>query len=83
MKKGQGTKSKGRMPWHREPTKDVVSCEKPRGAASKHRSVDVRMGKPTQGEPCVSNHESIVVGRETGGTETSKYPKEEKETSIP
>jgi hypothetical protein len=45
--------------------------------------VDVRMGKPTQGEPCVSMRESIAHGRETGGTETSKYPKEKKETSIP
>jgi hypothetical protein len=41
------------------------------------------MGKPTQGEPCVSMREFIAHGRETGGTETSKYPKEKKETSIP
>ena len=31
------------MPWHWEPTKDVVSCEKPGGAANKHRSRDIRM----------------------------------------
>ena len=33
---GQATKGAGRMPWHQEPTKDVISCEKPRGAANKH-----------------------------------------------
>jgi hypothetical protein len=30
-----------------EPKKDVVSCEKPRGAANRQRSGDIRMGKPT------------------------------------
>ncbi len=34
------------MPWLSETTKDVVSCEKLRGAANEHRSVDVRMGQP-------------------------------------
>ena len=28
-------------------------------------------------------HEYIVYGRETWGTETSKYPQEKKENSIP
>ena len=40
---GQAIKSVGRMTWHQEPKKDVTSCEKLRGAASRHRSVDVRM----------------------------------------
>ena len=31
---GQANKSAGRMPWHWEPTKDAVSCEKLRGMAS-------------------------------------------------
>ena len=43
---GQATKSARGMPWHQEPTKDAAICEKPRGAESRHRSVDVRMGKP-------------------------------------
>ena len=30
----QANKSVGWMPWHQEPKKDVVSCEKPWGAAS-------------------------------------------------
>ena len=44
---GQAEKSARGMPWHQEPMKDVISCEKPRGAANKLRSGDVRMGKPT------------------------------------
>ena len=32
----QAKKSIWRMPWHWEPTKDVTSCEKLRGAANKH-----------------------------------------------
>ena len=30
---GQATKGTGWMPWHQEAMKDVVSCDKPRGAA--------------------------------------------------
>ena len=35
-RKVQANKSIRRMPWHQEPTKDVISCEKLRGAANKH-----------------------------------------------
>ena len=41
---GQAIKSARGMPWHQEPTKDVTSCDKPRGGANIHRSVDFRMG---------------------------------------
>jgi len=34
------------MPRHVSAMKDVASCDKPRGAASKRRSGDFRMGKP-------------------------------------
>ena len=51
-RKNQATKSTGWMPWHHQPKKDVASCEKLRGAASKHRSADIRMGKPGKGRPC-------------------------------
>ena len=34
-------KDAGRMPWHFGPTKDVISCEKPRGGAHIHRSADI------------------------------------------
>ena len=35
------------MPRLSEAKKDVISCEKLRGAANEHRSADVRMGQPT------------------------------------
>lgn len=41
------------------------------------------MGKPTARNGAVSISEYIGNGRQTRGTETSKYPEEEKETSIP
>ena len=46
-RKGQAKKSARGMPWHQEPKKDVISCDKLRGAANKLRSGDFRMGKPT------------------------------------
>ena len=45
-KENQVKKSIGWMPWHQAPKKDVASCEKLRGAASRLRTVDIRMGKP-------------------------------------
>ena len=35
------------MPWHYEPMKDATNSEMLRGAVSTQRSVDVRMGEPT------------------------------------
>ncbi len=35
-RKNQATKSTGWMPWHHTPKKDAASCEKLRGAASRH-----------------------------------------------
>ena len=43
---GQAKKSAGWMPWHWEPMKDVISCEKLRGDANNLWSADVWMGKP-------------------------------------
>jgi len=34
------------MPWHKEPMKDVTGCDKPRVAANKLWSEDLRMGEP-------------------------------------
>ena len=48
---GQANKSARGMPWHQEPTKDVTSCDKLRGAAHTHRSGDFRMGKPDTAIP--------------------------------
>ena len=47
FRRGQAKKSARGMPWHQEPMKDVISCDKLRGAANKLRSGDFRMGKPT------------------------------------
>ena len=33
---GKAKKSAGRMPWHWEPTKDVINCDKLRGVVSTH-----------------------------------------------
>lgn len=60
----------------------MVSCEKLRGAASKCRSVDVRMGKPGWSNVQSSIAEYIGYRKGTRGTETSKYPKEEKTKVI-
>ena len=43
----EANKSARGMPWHQEPMKDVISCDKLRGAANELRSGDFRMGKPT------------------------------------
>ncbi len=40
------------------------------------------MGQPTMSNVIVSMSESIAHVKGTRGTETSKYPEEEKETSI-
>ena len=48
----QAKKSIKGMPWHQEPTKDVTSCDKPRGAANKR---NIR-GFPNGETPMMKNH---------------------------
>ena len=43
---------------------------------------DFRMGEPAWGYAHVSGNEHIVAEKTTRGTETSKYPEEEKSTEI-
>ena len=64
------------MPWRREAMKGVASCDKPRGAASRQRSGDARMGEPGWGNAQSSVAESIGHGTRTEGTETSQYLEE-------
>ena len=45
--------------------------------------MNVRMGKPGRSNVRSPPDESIVWQEGTRGTETSKYPEEKKETSIP
>lgn len=59
------------MPWKMEPKKDVITCEKHRGAGSKLRSGDVRMGKPNTINLVLSISEYIAYEKGTLGTETS------------
>ena len=58
---GQAIKGAGRMPWHQEPKKDAISCEKPRGDASNLRSVDVRMEQSGRSNILSPYDESIVI----------------------
>ena len=53
--------------------KDVGSCEKPRGAANRHRSEDFRIGKLESVN--TGHHPLNKIGglKRTQGTETSKY----------
>jgi hypothetical protein len=71
-------KSVWRMPWLSEAMKDVVSCDKLRGGANYLRSGDFRMGQPTRLKIGYPGN-----GMQTRGTETSKYPEEEKTIVIP
>ena len=64
-RRGQAKKSTWRMPWHQEPKKDVISCEKLRGAANKHRAADIRMGKPGWAIPSQPILNKIGIGGET------------------
>ena len=66
------------MPRRQRPMKDVVDCEKLRGAVSERRSGDIRMGEPTQGNAWVPHAEYIGVEGGTEGTETSKYLQEKR-----
>jgi hypothetical protein len=71
------------MPRRQEPKKDVANDDTPRGAVSRLRSGDFRMGEPTCCHRHVPYSEYIAVRRQTRGTETSKYPEEEKTIVIP
>ena len=66
------------MPWHKKSMKDVTSCDKLRVGAHNLRSADFRMGEPTWGHAQVPLGEYIAKQEATRGTETSKYPEEEK-----
>ena len=84
------------MPWHVQAKKDVARCDKRRGAVSKLRSGDFRMGKPTftissvirfagLWERWIRYHQTEYIGlvKRTRGTETSQYPEEKTSTEIP
>ena len=63
--------------------KDVISCDKPRVAANKLRSVDFRMEQSGGGNALSPETESIGFRGDTQGSETSQYLKEKKSIEIP
>ena len=71
------------MPWRQEAMKDVVSCDKFRGAAKQALIRECPNGathtRVMSGYPV---DEYIIFRRRTRGTETSKYPQEKKESRF-
>ena len=79
----QATKGVWWMSWHREATKDVVTCDKLR-EAGKRASIRRFLNEETQLHDLQLLPDEFIVCKErTQGTETSKYLEEKKETSIP
>src|SRR4029453_3458096 len=64
--RGQAEKGGRWMPWRQEATKGGASCEKPRGAASRLRAVDARVGEPLRGHARRSPAEFIGRRGEPG-----------------
>ena len=71
------------MSWHREATKDVEACDKPRGAGNQALIRGFLNAETRRSNPPSLLAEFIGESGRTRGTETSKYPQEKKETSIP
>ena len=68
------------MPWHLEPKKDVVICDKPRGVDKRAVIRGFPNGETQQGRvrTLLLPPEYIGRGEGTWGSETSQYPQEEK-----
>ena len=77
-KKGKQRRAHGGCLWLSEAKKDVTSCEKRRLGANPRQPADVRMGKPGGSDSVTARS-----AERTWGTETSKYPQEEKIIMIP
>ena len=71
------------MPWQHKAMKDVVTCDKLRGAGKQASIRRCPNGKTHLVEDEESCAEYIGVSKQTQGTETSKYLKEKKTTVIP
>ena len=70
------------MPRHQKAMKDAVTCDKPRIGGNNLRPEDFRMGQPIQSNVWISATEFIGCKKLTRGTETSKYPVEDKTIVI-
>ena len=71
------------MPWRQEAMKDVVSCDKPRGAETSVDPWISEWGNPHRVMSVEPGAEHIGLRQQTRGSETSQYPQEEKSTEIP
>ena len=71
------------MPWYEKSKKDATTCDKPRIGGNNLRPGDLRMGQPVSSNVETSAFEFIECEKTTQGTETSKYPQEEKTIVIP
>ena len=73
------------MPRHLEPKKDVVICDKPRGADKRAVIRGFPNGETQPGSllTWLLPPEYIGRGEGTGGSETSQYLQEEKTIVIP
>ena len=70
------------MPWYEKLMKDVTTCDMLRIGGNNLRPADFRMGQPVQSNVWTSTSECIGCTKSTRGTETSKYPVEEKTIVI-
>ena len=70
------------MPRHQKAMKDAVTCDKRRQGGSSLWPDDFRMGQPTASHVAVLVDEFIVDDEQTGRSETSQYPQEEKTKVI-
>ena len=80
---GQVSKGAWWMPRHQGPKKGVARLRKASVSCQASLAGDTRMGQPAGGNALAPLVEHIGQVGGTGGTETSKYPKEEKSTEIP
>ena len=71
-----------RMPWRRKPKKGAASRDSLGGGAHGRRSPGARMGEPAGGSAPAPQAQPTKPAGATRGTETSKYPEEEKSTEI-
>ncbi len=70
------------MPWYEKSMKDATTCDMLRIGGNNLRPADLRMGQPAQSNVWASASEYIGCKKTTRGTETSKYPVEEKTIVI-
>ena len=71
------------MPWHQEPKKDVGACDKPREAGNQAVIRGFPNGETQRVRTLVTRIRIHRVRGQTGGSEPSQYPEEEKTTVIP